>query len=210
MPLNGFQQSNVPLSTYDVLICNHIYSVTISRHEATHFTFPSLSFSAHPNDAEPLAAVLRSLAINLFLFWFLHHAQASVQLNLASAWTGNRPKEAARKLKIDFQVENRALPLFSPLHCKATDSSPHSWIFIEVSIWSPCWAKIRSQIKKLPTYFPRCHFTSSFHLFLVGENVESWLTGLDCLSFILKYAKQIHYFVLLCILIHILIFCDSQ
>lgn len=82
-----------------------------------------------PNDAAPLAVVLHALTINPFLFLFLHHASASMQLNLATPCMGNRPREAAMWLKIDFQVEYRALPLplsLLPLHRTAADSSLHS------------------------------------------------------------------------------------
>lgn len=85
--------------------------------------FRTLSCSVHPNDAAPLAVSLRSLTTSLFLFLFLHHAHASVLLNLASSRMGDRPGKAATRLKIEFQVENIALPSFLPLHGGATDSS---------------------------------------------------------------------------------------
>lgn len=155
----------------------------MSTHVARSFTHSlSLLFSPSvlPNDAAPLAVLLHALTVNLFLFLFSHHASVSMQLNLVFPCMGNRPRVAAMQLKIDFQVKNRALP-FPSLFCLSASQSnrffsPLMNIYGEVSIWSPCRAKIRSQIKISPTTFPHCRFTSSSLLFLRGVNRESWLT----------------------------------
>lgn len=119
---NVLQQCNVPPYTpimCTVLICRHThhqYKYTCSLEQHPLLTlYPVVSIYLVLSSLMMLHPwlLLRALTINLFLYLFLHDASASVQLNLASPCMGNRPREAATRLKIEFQVEYRAIP--SPL-----------------------------------------------------------------------------------------------
>lgn len=125
-----------------VLICKHAHHlVTTNTLTAwSLFIFPVfclVSRSALPNDATPLAVVLHALTINSVLFLCLHQVFATEQLNLASPCMGNRSREAAMQLKIEFQVKCRFLS--SPLSSHSASQSnsffpPFMNIYDEVSI----------------------------------------------------------------------------
>ncbi len=194
---------------YFVLIRKHMHHpVTTNTLTAwSLFIFPVFCLVSRfvlPNDAAPLAVVLRALTINSVLFLCLHQAFATEQLNLASPCMGNGSREAALQLKIEFQVKCRFL--LSPLASHSASQSnsffpPFMNIYGEVSIWSRCRAKIRLQIKISPTSFPPCHFTTIFLLFLKGVNAEFWLTHDTWLfNLLLKQTQAIimHFFCMGC------------
>lgn len=131
---------------------------------------------------------LHALTINLFLFLLLHHDSVSVQLNLAFPCMGKRPREAATQLKIGFQVKHRVFP--PPLSTLSSSQSSRFFpsfmnIYEEVSIWSWCCVKNRSQIKIWPTSFPCCYFTSSFLFFLCRSAELSAMERTESLDFLI-------------------------
>lgn len=140
--------------------------------------FPSLALVLS-NDAAPLAVVLHALTINPRFYFcaritLLH---SSTRLILARHRSGNRPREAAMRLKIDNQVGYRKFPLPALPAPSASQSSTlfpsFMNIYGQVAIWSSRRAKIRPQIKISPTSFPRCHLASIFFPSLSQEIEQS-------------------------------------
>lgn len=169
--------------TYNVssLICDH------TRHPRAHaawsfalsslFIFPVYSIYLFLSSLMMLHPwlFLRALTINSFLFLLLHHASVSMRLNLASPCMGNRPRVATLQLKIDLQVEYKALPSRS-LHHRAADSSLHSWIFMAMFLFE---ADAELKLDHRSKYRPRLFLTAlSFPVFLSSS--LTWLLWVHC------------------------------